>query len=601
MMNETSVTTMRPLTLEEIAELERHGCEAEDWSNVLVADDFIPDNIFNTSFYGDVRLGVFDGLIDVEDGFSKHSGIRNATLCDVTVGNNCLIENVSGHICRYDIGQDCYISGVGRIVSDEGSTFGQGNTIAVLNEAGPGNVILYADITSQMAAFMVLYADNEDIWGEIRESVKEKVEATTPQRGKISSGVRLINTRDISNTVIGEGTEVNGASRITECTIVNNVFIGDDVILENSIVQTDAAIVSGAKVSNCLVGEACHIGKGFSAESSVFFANSHMDNGEACAAFCGPFTVSHHKSTLLIGGMYSFYNAGSATNYSNHAYKTGPVHYGVLARGCKTASGAHLLLPAEIGAFSMCMGKIGSHPNTLSMPFSYIIASGRDALLMPGYNLATAGTYRDVNKWRKRDRRSAECRESIVNFEWLSPYVVYYILEGKIILEELLSQSSELMYNGCLISEKHARKGISMYDMALRMFFGNVLKDMAAEGILAPEDNVGVGEWSDLAGFLAPSSEVARLADDIRAGYLGGISDIEARFRQMNASYLSYRWAFTYDILLKYHHLDHLTSDDVESIIADGEAATTQWNNLTELDAEKDNISCIRSLTHNLE
>ena len=600
-MNETSVNAMRPLTLEEIAELERHGCEAEDWSNVLVADDFIPDNIFNTSFYGDVRLGVFDGLIDVEDGFSKHSGIRNATLCDVTVGNNCLIENVSGHICRYDIGQDCYISGVGRIVSDEGSTFGQGNTIAVLNEAGPGNVILYADITSQMAAFMVLYADNEGIWEEIRESVKEKVEATTPQRGKISSGVRLINTCDISNTVIGEGTEVNGASRITECTIVNNVFIGDDVILENSIVQTDAAIVSGAKVSNCLVGEACHIGKGFSAESSVFFANSHMDNGEACAAFCGPFTVSHHKSTLLIGGMYSFYNAGSATNYSNHAYKTGPVHYGVLARGCKTASGAHLLLPAEIGAFSMCMGKIGSHPNTLSMPFSYIIASGCDALLMPGYNLATAGTYRDVNKWRKRDRRSAECRESIVNFEWLSPYVVYYILEGKIILEELLSQSSELMYNGCLISEKHARRGISMYDTALRMFFGNVLKDMAAEGILAPEDSVGVGEWSDLAGLLAPSSEVVRLADDIRAGYLGGISDIEARFRQMNANYLSYCWAFTYDILLKYHHLDHLTSDDVESIIADGEVATTQWNNLTELDAEKDNISCIRSLTHNLE
>ena len=64
-----------------------------------------------------------------------------------------------------------------------------------------------------------------------------------------------------------------------------------------------------------------------------------MSNGEACAAFCGPFTVSHHKSSLLIGAMYSFYNAGSATNFSNHAYKMGPMHYGYLERGCKTASG----------------------------------------------------------------------------------------------------------------------------------------------------------------------------------------------------------------------------------------------------------------------
>ena len=116
------------------------------------------------------------------------------------------------------------------------------------------------------------------------------------------------------------------------------MFIGHDVICENSIVQPGASVVEGAKLSNCLVGEACHIGRGFSAESSLFFANSHMDNGEACAAVCGPFSASHHKASLLIGVEMSFYNAGSATNFSNHAYKMGPIHQGNLMRGAKTAS-----------------------------------------------------------------------------------------------------------------------------------------------------------------------------------------------------------------------------------------------------------------------
>ncbi|NAW49767.1 DUF4954 family protein, partial [Salmonella sp. gx-f5] len=82
--------------------------------------------------------------------------------------------------------------------------------------------------------------------------------------------------------------------------------------------------------------------------------NSYMSNGEACAAFCGPFTASHHKSSLLIGGMFSFYNAGSATNFSNHAYKMGPMHWGILERGSKTASGAYLLMPATLGTYSVC-------------------------------------------------------------------------------------------------------------------------------------------------------------------------------------------------------------------------------------------------------
>ena len=107
----------RSLALSEIETLERNGCYADDWGNVNVAEDFIPDHIRNVAFYGEVNLGVFDEMIEVEEGFRRHSGIRNATLCDVTIGDNCLIENIGNHICRYTIGERCYISNVGVIAS----------------------------------------------------------------------------------------------------------------------------------------------------------------------------------------------------------------------------------------------------------------------------------------------------------------------------------------------------------------------------------------------------------------------------------------------------------------------------------------------------
>ena len=221
------------------------------------------------------------------------------------------------------------------------------------------------------------------------------------------------------------------------------VFIGTGVILENCIISEGCKITNSVKMQDCFVGEACHISNGFTANQSVFFANSYMSNGEACAAFCGPFSASHHKSSLLIGGMFSFYNAGSSTNFSNHAYKMGPMHWGTLERGTKTASGCYLLMPATIGTFSVCFGKLMHHPNTRNLPFSYLIAYGDIMYLVPGRNITTVGLYRDIRKWPKRDVRPQGNQKSIVNFDWLSPFSVGEIVKGKKILEDLRDASGE--------------------------------------------------------------------------------------------------------------------------------------------------------------
>ena len=422
----------RQLREEEINVLEDNSCWAEDWTSVLVDEDFKPNYFHRVMFYGKIHLGAFEKNVEIANGFFKHSGINNSTLRNVTVGDNCLIENISNYINNYKIGDDCYISNVCTLETTEGATYGKGNLISVLNEVGEGNLMLFDNLNSQFAAFMVKHSGDKEMKNQLRHIITREVKEGLPDCGVIGDRVKIINTKEITNAILEDDCEVNGASRLSDCTLVTtneaNVYVGTGVIIENSIVSEGSRIVNSVKMQDCFVGEACQISNGFTASQSVFFANSYMSNGEACAAFCGPFTASHHKSSLLIGAQFSFYNAGSATNFSNHAYKMGPMHWGVLERGTKTASGAYLLLPATIGTFSVCFGKLMHHPNTRKLPFSYLIAEGNTMYLVPGRNITTVGLYRDIRKWPKRDTRPQGAQKSVVNFDWLSPFSVGEIL-----------------------------------------------------------------------------------------------------------------------------------------------------------------------------
>ena len=588
----------RSLTFEEIEILESNSCWAEDWSRVEVAEDGFQAKFFHrVMFYGDVQLGSVQKEVEITKGFVKHSGINDATLRNVTVGNDCLIEKVGNYINNYTIGDDCLISNISVMETTEGATYGEGNLISVLNEVGDGNVIFFHDLNSQFAAFMVKHFNDKDLKNAIRRLVKEEIARTNPERGTIGNNVKIVNTREITNTVIQDDCEISGASRLSDCTILSSeyasVYIGTGVICENSIISDGSSIVNSVKMQDCFVGEACQISNGFTASQSVFFANSFMSNGEACAAFCGPFCASHHKSSLLIGGMFSFYNAGSGTNFSNHAYKMGPMHWGILERGTKTASGSYLLMPATIGTFSVCFGKLMHHPNTTALPFSYLIAEADKMYLVPGRNITTVGLYRDIRKWPKRDMRPQQTQKSIVNFDWLSPYSVGEILQGKKILENLRQASgdnvSSYNYHEYVINATSLRKGIKYYDIALRIYMGAILKRAHKWGFIGkPQTEVGLGRWDDLSGLLLPVSEERRLIEDIKSGSLETIEEVVNRFREINENYRIYQWAWTYRMILEYYGINEISPEDDARIKQDYIEARRAWIAEIKKDAEKE-------------
>lgn len=583
----------RLLSDEEIGILEENGCTAEDWTSLNVDYDFNPAFIRNVRFYGTVNLGVFEKNIEVTNGFMKHSGISNATLRNVTIGDNCLIENVGCYINNYVIGDECCICNVATMETTAEATFGEGNTISVLNEAGNGNVVLFRGLTANIAALMVAHQDDKDLSAALKTMARNDISQRLADRGTIGNRVRITNTTEITNTNIDDNCEVNGACRLSDCTLAaapdDSVYIGSGVICENSIIADGSSVLNSAKIFNCYVGEACQITNGFTAESSLFFANTYMANGEACAAFCGPFSASHHKSSLLIGCMTSFYNAGSCTNFSNHAYKMGPVHYGTLERGSKTSSGSHTLLPATIGAFSMCMGKISGHPDTRRLPFSYIIGTGRDTILVPGKNIATVGLYRDISKWPRRDVRMESAKNTLINYDWLSPFTINEIMEGREELGRLLRIQGEdaavYEYEGCKMSGKSLRRGLRLYDMAVELFIGEVLMSHDLDDRCAAS---GAGGWSDLSGLLLPSSEVERVIEKIKLGIISTVNDLTEVFVAYNDMYGEYLWTFTVSLIKYYLGKDELTEEDFELMRERGKAAREAWLDEIRSDAEKE-------------
>ncbi|MBR3432386.1 MAG: DUF4954 family protein [Bacteroidaceae bacterium] len=555
---------MRNLTQEEITILTNKGCIAEDWSTIQVKDEFSPQYISNAEFYGHVTLGVFQNEVEVAPGFSKHSGIHYATLRDVIVGDDCLIEHV----------------GIINTTSD--ATFGQGTVISVLNEVGEGNVMIFDGLNSQMASLMVKYEHDKEFTQAVRQLIQNKIELSSKSVTTIGNGVRISHTTAIVNCHISDGCQIDGALRLQDCTLKSMpgavVKVGVGVICENSVIYNGSSVLNNAKLENCFVGEACTITDGFTAESSLFFANCFMSNGEACAAFCGPFSASHHKSSLLIGGMFSFYNAGSATNFSNHAYKMGPMHWGVLDRGTKTASGSYILMPAHIGTFSVCFGKLMHHPDTRKLPFSYLIAYGDEMFLIPGRNLTTVGLYRDIRKWPKRDKRPDEARNSIVNFDWLSPFSVGGIMVAKRTLEGLREISGDVAtynFHDYVIKNSSLKKGIKYYDIALRIYMGAVMKRHVLE---VPRSTVGTGKWSDLSGLLIPVSEEERIVEAIKSGELNTIGAIREEFITANKNYSEYRWAWSYRLIREYYGIEgEITEKDAERVMEDYITARRAW------------------------
>ncbi len=597
----------RALSDFEVMTLEVAGCAAEDWSKISVAEDFDPRALSHVRFSGENRLGSFRDTVRLPGGVERACGIHYASLHECTVGNDAYIHNVRRHIAHYDIAAGVIIDDVGLIAIEGETTFGNGVLVDVLNEAGGRKIPIFDRLSSQAAYALAVYPHRDALQKHLRAIVASHVNAVRGRRGAIGAGARIVSCGTLINTKVGEAAVLQGVRKLAEVSLNSNphapVVLGEGVIGERLVVASGASIDGGAQLTRCFVGQGARIGRQFSADNSLFFANCEAQHGEACSLFAGPYTVTHHKSSLLIAGLFSFYNAGSGSNQSNHHYKLGPLHQGVLERGSKTGSSSYLMWCSRIGPFTAVVGKHARPVDVADFPFSYLVESAGQSVLIPAAALANVGTLRDIHKWKDRDRRTDPDLLDRLNFEAFSPYTMGRMHRAVATLTQLAEQvgsRENISLGGAQIPAARLHRAAGLYRMAVQMYLGGKIASrieaaLAAGGIprwpdLFQTTGEGQGEWTDLAGLLAPTRQVDSLLADIEQGGLHDLLSLESRLLDLHAGYDRLEWDWVAALWLESAGLtaSNVTTADVRQAITTWKSATAQYNQGVLRDAEQE-------------
>lgn len=577
----------RDITTREREVMETNGCSCDDWGRIRVANGFKPSSFGNVFFSGDILLGIMDGFQTDSAGFSEREGIWNARLHNCKVGNHVVIRNIHGYIANYSIGDNVSITDCGTISVEGETCFGNGSGVNVLNEAGGRKVRIWDGLSSQIGYIVAIWRHRGKTLRAIDKMIDRHCESVCSSAGSVGSMSNISGCRTIHNVRIGSGVTIKNSLHLSEGSVNsdhdNPVSIGPGVIMERFIVSPGSVVADQAVIKDCFIGEGCYLGMQFTAVHSLFFANCSFYHGEACSVFAGPFTVSHHKSSLLIAGMFSFMNAGSGTNQSNHMYKLGPIHQGILERGSKTGSDSYLLWPARIGPFTLVVGRHYGNPDTSSLPFSYLVEKNGGSLLIPAINLTSVGTIRDARKWPKRDKRYYKHPADLISFDLLSPYTVMKMIRGRNLLDDLAKEKSEdkEYHNmpGFRIARRTLKKCNDIYNAGISKFLGGSLikriegsKFQSVEELrtrLTPSSTVGPGEWVDIGGMVAPLEEVEAVCDRIEKIKMLTGNDIRIEFEALMANNREAEWTWTAARLEEENGkpVTEFNADDVADII----------------------------------
>ncbi|MCP5064330.1 MAG: DUF4954 family protein [Ignavibacteriae bacterium] len=594
------------LTEQEIMVLTENMCVCNDWEQVLVKEGFQPNNVRKVKFDGIVKLGNFSKTLRTNNNVEKQSGIYHSRITNCELADNVRISNVN-MLLNYSIDEGTIVENVNNLIVTEKNSFGVGEEIEILNEGGGREMPLLPELTSQLAYILIHYKNDNELQKNISQLVQKETENSVSDIGIIGKNVQISNVKEIKNVNINDGAQIHNAASLVNgsiiCSTFAPAFVGSNVIAKNFIIQSGARVDSSVLLENSFVGEATSLGKQYSVENSAFFANCEGFHGEACSIFAGPYTVTHHKSSLLIASYYSFFNAGSGTNHSNHMYKLGPIHQGILERGSKTGSLSYLLLPSRVGPFSVVIGKHFSNFDASDFPFSYISDEDGKNILTPAMNLFTVGTKRDTEKWASRDKRKSDKKLDKISFDFYSPFIVGRMVNAFNTLDKFYKETPKKMefvkFKGMHIPRLLLRTCKKYYDLGIKVGIGeHLLKTLnnsesnSVEEIikeLNSNSSTSNEKWLDIGGLFISESDWKDIRNKITHNEITSIEALNNAFEDIHKSYNSSAW-YWYSYLLKekYAPDSEVSSETLLKVLDEWRKSKIKLLNMTLKDGEKE-------------
>ncbi|MCF7946126.1 MAG: DUF4954 family protein [Spirochaetia bacterium] len=615
-MNEKkNLTEYRPVNQKHIEILKKNGCSAENWETVFVKEGFQAELVSAVSFFSSVYIGRLGKTIISSCGKKRISSLSGAALENVYMEDDVYIHGYGSTIQNYILEREVILENVKEVCTPEPSSFGSGVIIEAVNEKGGRDIPIFNELNAHTAYMFAMYRHDKRLISEMERLAELEKEKNSSDMGVISHNASIFHTGKLHSVCVGPYAVIEGASSFSNGTILSSeimpVRIGSSVFAEDFIIQEGVSIGFGVSLIRAFIGQGVKIDTQFSAIDSLAFAGSELAHGEIASVFAGPFSVSHHKGTLLIASYMSFFNAGSGTNQSNHMYKLGPTSQGVLERGCKTASNVYLRWPKRIGAGTIVIGSHIVAFDTHDFPFSYLVEMDEKSVLIPGRNITSIGIVRDTNKWLQRDPREGENLRDYINFSLYNPLSMQSMFRGQQRLQAIKMHRDVDQYpiTGFYLRQKDIQKGVDLYELLLRAYLGRIVVrklemlldepkkrgvrlsfDEIITGLIPKEEYNSSENWADLSGLLIPENQLNDLIDQIKSNTYASFEHINTALHKIFLGYEDYEYSWVLNHLQKKKHKStaEFSEEDLFGVLRQWIEAEKRLYRLRRTDAYKE-------------
>ncbi len=411
----------------EIRGLEQRGNHCDDWFSLRLLGGGTLAHIRDCRFEGHNVLRLGDGTAHASQGpHLRHSLIRDCLLGVCTVESVALLERViveSGATLRH----------LAACTGRPDSRFCLGLAIHPGAETGARRVFLADQLRLDDCAAMAALPPAEQ--DALAHEWTARLKHCVSDYAFVGEGARLEHVRFVEDSFVGAGAVIRGAAAVRRCILAArepspsgsrnaSVFIGDNVIAEDCVLEAGARLDSAAQARRALFLEHAGAEQGGHVADSVIGPNTHVAKGEITASLVGPFVGFHHQA-LLIGALWpeGRGNVGYGANVgSNH---TGRKPDQELKPGEGTFFGltCAIKFPADFSAapYSLFATGVTTPPQRFAFPFSLITPAHES--LAPGLNEAMPGWMwsenayalaRNAYKYADRNKARAHTLPAIV-------------------------------------------------------------------------------------------------------------------------------------------------------------------------------------------
>src|SRR5665647_1200773 len=180
----------RNLKSEEVEKLVKNDNTSDNWDEILVTDEFEPNQIKNTRFYGLVRIGRLRNVMLQHHDLRVPAGITNSLIISSDIGDDVAIHNVH-YLAHYIIGDHSILFNIHEMHTTNHAKFGNGivkegepesvrTWIDLMNETGCRKVLPFDGMISADAYLWAKYIDDKPLQENLKKITQK---CTHNQRG----------------------------------------------------------------------------------------------------------------------------------------------------------------------------------------------------------------------------------------------------------------------------------------------------------------------------------------------------------------------------------------------------------------------------------